>query len=269
MRKENWKLSVWVCELVLIVALPIAASTSDAEAQSRWSNEVSQVPAVQLTPPQSPLQISGSFDGTVVDSKAGEGTINLTFTEKSTKTRAALRGTWTASYPETGPEGAINDVGTLRGSVIGTAVTFTLLPRIGDALGDCSLFFKSHQATQDGFSGTFHLGLCPDNNTGTISVELGPAPTAVFINVGDNFFFPPKQTISVGQTVTWTNNGYGLHSVSSNSGSNNCEPASAEVFDSPTMIAGEAFEHTFNDPGTFAYHSGRQGCAMRGVITVK
>jgi len=188
---KNNRLSVWACGLILTAAVLIGGS--DVQAQSRWSDDGPEVPGAQSTPPQPPLQISGSFDGTVVDTKAGEGTINLTFTEKTGKTRATLRGTWTASYPDTSPEGAINDVGILRGTVVGSTVTLSLVPRRGDALGTCVLLFKSDEATADTLSGTFHFGICTGTNTGTISVQPGPAPTTVFINVGDSFFFPPNK----------------------------------------------------------------------------
>ncbi len=73
------------------------------------------------------------------------------------------------SYPDTAPEGAINDVGTLTGSVVGNSVAVTLLPRKGDALGNCRIIFNSLGATQEMISGTYHF---------SVWEELIPEPSA-------------------------------------------------------------------------------------------
>ena len=103
-----------------------------------------------------------------------------------------------------------------------------------------------------------------------MNLVTGPQQTTtVFVNIADDFFFPSKLSISAGQTVRWTNNGGEQHAVNSNPGSENCKPTSGEAFASPTINTGEIFEHTFNSPGTFAYHCEIHGCPMRGTITVQ
>lgn len=254
---------------VLVLTAMVAVAGTRAYAQNRWSGDASRSePDAKRTPIPPPIEIAGSWDGTIQDPVQGIGAINLTFTERSTKTRGILRGTWTANFNNP-PNGAINDVGTLTGSVVGSTVAMTLIPRRGDALGNCRNIFNAVNATEDMISGTFHFSVCGENHTGPFSVQPGPAPTMVFINIGDDFFFPVRQTISAGQTVRWTNNGGEQHSVNANTGSSRCKPASTESFDSPAINSGETFDHTFNTPGTFAYHCQIQGCPMRGIITVQ
>jgi len=90
-------------------------------------------------------------------------------------------------------------------------------------------------------------------------------------------FDPPNITIGVGETIRWTDVG-GPHTVTSNTGgASGCTPVSAEAFDSnpgfpanPTdfLNTGNTFEHTFNTPGTYAYHCKVHGCFMSGTVTV-
>jgi plastocyanin len=74
-----------------------------------------------------------------------------------------------------------------------------------------------------------------------------------------NFSFTPEtRTVSVGTTVTWTNNDSATHHVASDTG----------VFDSGDMSQNATFSFTFNNTGTFHYH-----CTihtyMKGTIIVQ
>ena len=77
------------------------------------------------------------------------------------------------------------------------------------------------------------------------------------VTIGDFFFRPQDVTISLGDTVTWTNDG----SVPEG------HTATGSGFDSGVLKQGETFDHTFNKAGTFDYvctlHPN-----MRGTITV-
>jgi plastocyanin len=68
---------------------------------------------------------------------------------------------------------------------------------------------------------------------------------------------PSSQSVSVGSTVTWTNNGSTAVTITSPDG----------LFDSETVQPGSSFSHTFDTPGTFRYF-----CVpyphMKGVIVV-
>jgi plastocyanin len=72
-------------------------------------------------------------------------------------------------------------------------------------------------------------------------------------------FNPAEVTVSVGDTVTWTNNDSVEHDVTADSFSSG-EPGG--------MAPGDAFEHTFEEAGTFDYvctvHPG-----MEGTVTVE
>jgi plastocyanin len=262
--------SLRTCVAVAAVSIGIALISSTAKAQSEWGNNGSQsADNAKKAPPPPPIEISGTWDGTIQDSKNGPGMLSLTFTEKSNTKKGTLKGTWTTSYPDTAPEGAINDVGTITGSVIGSAVALTLLPRKGDALGDCRLIFNSTEASQASLTGTYRFSVCGESNTGIITLAPGLPPTTVFVNIADDFFFPTRVTITRGQTVRWTNNGGEAHSVTANPGSERCKPASGEAFASPSIGPATTFDHTFNNSGSFAYHCEIHGCMMKGTVIVE
>jgi plastocyanin len=68
---------------------------------------------------------------------------------------------------------------------------------------------------------------------------------------------PSSTTVSVGATVTWTNNGTTSVTISSADG----------LFDSDSIAAGGSYSYTFDTPGTYRYF-----CVpyphMKGVIVV-
>ena len=73
--------------------------------------------------------------------------------------------------------------------------------------------------------------------------------------------FSPKTIIVViglNNTVTWVNQDYSIHTITSNTG----------IFDSGLLNSGDKWSYTFSTPGTFAYH-----CAihpyMTGTVIVK
>ncbi len=61
--------------------------------------------------------------------------------------------------------------------------------------------------------------------------------------ISDFKFTPATLTITVGDTVTWTNNGPSPHTATANDGS----------FDTGTLQKGQSGSHTFSKSGTFAY----------------
>jgi len=82
-----------------------------------------------------------------------------------------------------------------------------------------------------------------------------PGPNEVWID--DLAFEPFNITVSVGATVTWTNNDEVSHTVTSDDMS----------FESEVLTNGETFQFTFTEAGQYFYH-----CAlhpeMHGVVTV-
>jgi plastocyanin len=78
-----------------------------------------------------------------------------------------------------------------------------------------------------------------------------------------SFKFEPKVlTVMAGTTVEWVNEG-GRHTVEADDGS----------FKSDTLGDGKTFEHTFDKPGTYAYHCTFHGESggkdMAGKIVVR
>ena len=73
-----------------------------------------------------------------------------------------------------------------------------------------------------------------------------PAPTRAAehaVQIADSAFSPTTLTITVGDTVTWTNVDDRPHTVTSNDG----------AFDSGNLDEGQAFSFTFTEPGTYTY----------------
>jgi plastocyanin len=103
----------------------------------------------------------------------------------------------------------------------------------------------------------FNCGAYQVNVSGQQSgVAPGPGATAVPVVTGQTTvsiddvsgFNPPVLAIHPGQTVTWTNTGSQVHSVVSNPGYYN-------QFDSGGLANGQTFSFTFQNPGSFGYHS--------------
>ena len=62
-------------------------------------------------------------------------------------------------------------------------------------------------------------------------------------------YIPYEVTISVGDTVTWSNDDTAAHTVTSGTSSGGADG----VFDSSLFMSGSTFEFTFDDSGTFDY----------------
>ena len=77
------------------------------------------------------------------------------------------------------------------------------------------------------------------------------------VDIRDLAFNPTPITVTVGTTVTWTNNDTVDHTVTSTSG-----PTS---FDSGVIRPGETFSFTFTEAGTYDYHCTLHS-SMRGQV---
>ena len=85
-----------------------------------------------------------------------------------------------------------------------------------------------------------------------------PDATGSAVSIASFKFEPATLTISVGTTVTWTNNDSASHTVTADDGS----------FKSGTLGKGGTFSQTFATAGTFAYHCNFHS-SMTGTITVQ
>lgn len=83
-------------------------------------------------------------------------------------------------------------------------------------------------------------------------------PTTHNIDISNFAFSPSTLTISVGDTVTWTNKDAVGHTIFSYS----------NTFKSDTLSQGQTYSHTFTAAGTFEYHCSLHP-SMTGTITVQ
>lgn len=95
------------------------------------------------------------------------------------------------------------------------------------------------------------------NMVATMIIEAPTEPTVVTIPEGSGFpkngqlyYDPENITVEAGTTVAWDNVDNVLHTVTSGTVENQGDG----IFDSELLLAGEIFEHTFNDAGTFDYY---------------
>ena len=72
-------------------------------------------------------------------------------------------------------------------------------------------------------------------------------------------FSPSTLTISVGDSVIWTNMDSATHTITSDSGNE---------LDSETFSNGNSYSHTFTTAGTYAYHCNIH-TSMKGTIVVE
>jgi plastocyanin len=108
-------------------------------------------------------------------------------------------------------------------------------------------------------AGTLVQG-CYRSQTDCLAAVTTTSQSASAVVLIKNFAFSPSSlTVSVGTTVTWTNQDSASHTVTSDSGSE---------LNSATLSTGQSFSHTFTQAGTFAYH-----CTihpfMKATVTVQ
>lgn len=79
----------------------------------------------------------------------------------------------------------------------------------------------------------------------------------------DDFFFDPTiLKVSVGTTVTWTNEGAAVHTVTS------AEDSPNGGLDSGNLRGGETYSFTFEEPGTYNYFCVPHPLSMKAVVEV-
>ena len=72
--------------------------------------------------------------------------------------------------------------------------------------------------------------------------------------LGDKAYNPNPITISQGDTVTWINTDFGVHTVTENN----------DIFSSDDLRPDQTFEYVFDQSGTFDYH-----CKLHPTMTGK
>ena len=85
-------------------------------------------------------------------------------------------------------------------------------------------------------------------------------------------FQPETVEIETGQTVTWTQNDPGAHTVTSGTveqdATGSARTSADGTFDSGDLTKGETFSFTFDEAGTYPYFCELHPATMRGEIQV-
>ena len=79
------------------------------------------------------------------------------------------------------------------------------------------------------------------------------------VNITDSAFDPSVLNITVGDNVTWTNQGSMTHTVTSDGG---------EFTDSSDLANGDTYTVTFDTAGTYTYHCNYHNSSMTATINV-
>ena len=84
----------------------------------------------------------------------------------------------------------------------------------------------------------------PPTTTSPTTQPTSTTPAGQSVSISGFAFSPATLTVSVGTTVTWTNNDSTTHTVTSDSG----------AFSSGNLANGKIYSYTFTTAGTYAYH---------------
>jgi plastocyanin len=97
-------------------------------------------------------------------------------------------------------------------------------------------------------SGTMNMGVEGSENSvqqpTTTSIRSNSTVVKIVANAGSNSFSPNPVEVNVGETVTWLNDDFSRHTVTSKDG----------VFDSDIMGKGQSFSYTFDKAGEYSYY---------------
>ena len=143
-------------------------------------------------------------------------------------------------------------------ATFGTLGVFTLVDTDGDGVPDGGDAFPNdanESADSDGDGVGDNADQCDDTESGATIGEDGceeAEPQVHFIDISGMAFSPSTLTISVGDTITWTNQDSAPHSATGDNGE----------FDSGTLSNGQTFSFTFTTTGTYTYH-----CAIHNGMT--
>jgi plastocyanin len=102
------------------------------------------------------------------------------------------------------------------------------------------------------------LSACSSGNGASTTKTSTQSVSGNTINIINFTFTPVTLTVSVGTTVTWTNNDSTTHRPVSDTG----------VFDGGNLATNATFSFTFNTAGTFPYHCSIHP-SMTGTVIVK
>ncbi len=143
-------------------------------------------------------------------------------------------------------------------SVLLLTVAFaTLLSSCSMHLGLSKLLKGNATPTKTKHVKATHTPPSPSSAAATPAAALTPAANTVTIT--STGYQPNSLQVKVGTTVTWMNTDSAAHTVTSDT---------AGAFDSGPINANSSFTFTFNQAGTFTYHStGNTGFTGTIIVT--
>jgi plastocyanin len=89
--------------------------------------------------------------------------------------------------------------------------------------------------------------------------QAHPAAAAIHIAIIDFAFEPAEQTIAIGDTITWQNDGNEPHNVIDAEGG----------WESPTLLNGQTYAFTFATAGTYTYYCSIHSGMLGTIIVVE
>ena len=101
-------------------------------------------------------------------------------------------------------------------------------------------------------------GYSQGSGTGTDYATIKYVQGISYVSITDDAFIPQSDTITVGDSVRWTNNGVVPHTSTSDT---------KVLWDSGTLNSGESFTFQFNSFGSYPYHCEFHP-SMAGTIVV-
>lgn len=119
--------------------------------------------------------------------------------------------------------------------------------------------------TRARLAGAAALGLVATSWVPSARATTPPAAAATTATVKalDNTFSPETITVAVGTTVTWENRGRNDHNIVP---VDDAQIGEWGVVDKNDFTPKDTYEHTFNQPGTYAYYCTLHGTKDKGMI---
>jgi plastocyanin len=102
------------------------------------------------------------------------------------------------------------------------------------------------------------VGTAPAPRPATAAPETAVAAQQAAVAINDGSFAPTELRVTAGTTVTWTNQGRGAHTTTSQGN-----------WDSGRLGSGQSWSRQFDTPGTFAYFCTIHPTSMRASVVVE
>jgi hypothetical protein len=216
-------------------------------------------------PPQGPEpSTSVTVDKRIAYLTAGWG---MTFLDVRSPSKPVVLGNYSPDGPGVRPQGAAIYHGMLNISMSAwKGESYVQVVQITDpahpvTIAKTPVWGRPEQLLDDGTSLYIAAGTGGVVSlTNSIAAGMVADPTTPGVKIVDFGFQAPALTVRVGSSVSWSNTGAVEHTVTSDS--TGATTTAGAVWDSGKLATGQVFSHTFDTPGTFAYH-----CTVHPTMT--